>query len=118
MWRRPRLVGGGWVRRAESRWWFRVAVRFGSPWRHPFLRTGEDRIRLFKHFNTCEYYETSGKMELPAGELAELLLIQIARHRNDFSNQRGGPRGRPPPSAFAPPAAITHRRPCPGGRAT
>jgi hypothetical protein len=27
--------------------WFRVAVRFGSPWRHPFLRTGKDGIRLF-----------------------------------------------------------------------
>jgi hypothetical protein len=61
MWRRPRLVGGGWVQRAESRWWFRVAVRFGSPWRHPFLRTAEYGIRLF----------------------AELLPAQIARHRND-----------------------------------
>ena len=66
MWRRPRLVGGGWVRRAESRLWFRVAVRFASPWRHPFLRTGEDGIRLFKHFNTCEYDETSERWSRPS----------------------------------------------------
>jgi hypothetical protein len=59
MWRRPKLVGGGLVRRAESRWWFRVAVRFGSPWRHPFLRTGDYGIRLF----------------------AELLLVQITHRR-------------------------------------
>jgi len=51
------------------------------------------------------------------GELAELLRIQIARYRNDFSDQRGGRRGRHRPSEFAPPAAITHRRPCPGRRA-
>src|ERR1700729_491691 len=65
MWRRPRLIGGGWVPRAESRWWFRGAVRFGSPWRHPFLRTGEDGIRLFKHFDTCEYDEMSAKCNCP-----------------------------------------------------
>jgi hypothetical protein len=27
------------------------------PWRHPFLRAGEDGIRPFKHFNTCEHDE-------------------------------------------------------------
>ncbi len=37
-----------------------------------------------------------GKWRLAVGELAELLLVQIARHRNDFSHQRGGPRGRHP----------------------
>src|SRR5271156_6408883 len=118
MWRRPRLVGGGWVRRAESRSRLRVTVLFGWPWRHPFLRTGEEGIRIFNHFNTCEYDEMTAKWGLPVGELAELLLVQIARHRNDFSNQRGGRRGRHPPSAFAPPAAITPRRPCPGCGAT
>ena len=118
MWRRPRLVAVGWVRRAEPRSRLRVAVLFRLPWRHPFLRTGEDAIRFLKHFDTCEYDEMWAKWGLSVGELAELLLVQIARHGNDFSNQRGGRRGRHPPSAFAPPAAITHRRPCPGGRAT
>jgi hypothetical protein len=28
------------------------------PWRHPFLPTGEEELRLNKHFNTCEYDET------------------------------------------------------------
>ena len=79
MWRRPRLVAAGWVRRAGPRLWFRVAVLFGLPWWHPFLRTGADGIRLFKHFNTCEHDEISGKMGEPVGELAELLLVQIAR---------------------------------------
>jgi len=66
MWRRPRLVGGGWVRSAGPRVWFRVVVLFGLPWRHPFLRTGEDGIRLFKHFNTCEYDEMSARWSRPS----------------------------------------------------
>src|ERR1700678_21202 len=57
MWRRPRLIAAGWVRRARPRVWFRVVVLFGSPWRHPFLRTGDEGVRLIKHFNTCEYDE-------------------------------------------------------------
>jgi hypothetical protein len=52
-------------------------------------------------------------MELSIGELAEVLLIQIARHRNGFSNQRGGRRGHHAPSAFAPSAPVPHRRACP-----
>jgi hypothetical protein len=27
------------------------------PWLHPFLRTGEEWVRVIKHFNTCEYDE-------------------------------------------------------------
>src|SRR5258708_12175353 len=106
MWRRPRLVAAAWVRRAGARSRLRVAVLFGLPWRHPFLRTRDDAIRLLKHFDTCEYDEMWAKWGLPVGELAELLLVQIARHRNDFSNQRADRPGRHPPSAFAPPPPI------------
>jgi hypothetical protein len=51
-----------------------VAVLFGLPWRHPFLRTGEDAIRLLEHFDTCEHDEMSAKW----GQ-SEFLLVQIAR---------------------------------------
>ena len=66
MWLRPRLVGAGWVQRAEARSRLRMAVLFALPWRHPFLRTGEDGIRPFKHFDTCEYDETSAKCNCPS----------------------------------------------------
>src|ERR1700677_1267140 len=61
MWRPPRLIAAGWVRRAGPRVWFRVVVLFGLPWRHPFLRTGEEGVRLIKHFNTCEYDEMKAR---------------------------------------------------------
>jgi Protein of unknown function (DUF732) len=41
-----------------------------------------------------------------------------SRGHNDFPSQRGARRGRHAPSAFAPPAAISRGRLCPGGRAT
>src|ERR1700733_5196874 len=49
-------------RRARSRGWFRAAVLFGLPWRHPFLCTGEGGVRLVKHFNTCEYDKVWGRI--------------------------------------------------------
>src|ERR1700761_6144051 len=65
MWRRPRLVAAGWALRAEPRSRLRVPVLLALPWRHPFLRTGEDGIRPFKHFHTCEYDEMSAKCNCP-----------------------------------------------------
>jgi len=88
MWRLPRPVAAGSVRRERPRLRFRTAVLFHLPWRHPFLRAGDVGIRSIKHFNTCECDEMSAVSGGPTGSYAARICVWVRKGRSPWCTSR------------------------------